>query len=111
MDMETLGHVSDLRTQALCMCTHFRFPETMKGKFSVLKLRFGMNPTSSRSHSKPPFFQYKKPYMVPFQNIEKILKENKRFTRNNESKREFFTKHPQVNIFRLGPFLALIFEF
>ena len=104
MDMETLGHVSDLRTQALCMCTHFRFLETMKGKFSVLKLRFGMNPTSSRSHSKPPFFQYKKPYMVPFQNTQKIIRENTKFMRNCESKREFVTKHPEVNIFLIEAF-------
>ena len=49
--------------------------------------------------------------MVPFQNTQKILRENTRFTRNSESKREFFTKHPQVNIFWSRPFLALIFEF
>jgi len=71
----------------------------MKGKFSALKLRFGMNPTSSRSYSKPPFFNYIKPYIVYFKNIEKILRENIRFIRNSESKRNFFTKHPHVNIF------------
>ena len=38
----------------------------MKDKFSALKLRFGMNPTASRSRSKPPFFNYMKPYMVYF---------------------------------------------
>ena len=93
------------------MHTHVRVPEIIKGKFSTLKPGFGMNPTSSKSYSKPLFSNYKKPYMVPFQNIQKILRENTRFTRNSESKRELFIKHPQVNIFWLGPFLVLIFEF
>jgi len=66
---------------------HVRALETMKGKFSALELRFGMNPTLSGSCSKPVFSQYKKPYMVCFQNTHKILRENLRFTRNNESKR------------------------
>jgi len=81
------------------MRMHVRVSKTMKDKFSALKLSSGMNPTLSRSHSKPSFSQYKKPYMVPFQNTEKILRENTRFTRNSESKKEFFTKHFQVNIF------------
>ena len=79
------------------MRTHARVPKTMKGKFSALKLRFGTNLTSSESYSKPSFSQYKKLYMVPSQNTQKILRENLSFTRNSESKREFFTKHPQVN--------------
>ena len=83
---------------------HTRPPETMEGKFFALKLRFGMNPTSSGSCSKPPFSQYKKSNMVPFQNTLKILRENLTFTRNCESKREFFTKHPQVNIFLISVF-------
>ena len=66
-----------------------------------------MNPTSSGKYSKPPFSQYKKPYMVPFQNTQKILRENLKFTRNNESKREFFTKHPQVNFLLIGNFSGL----
>ena len=41
-----------------------------------------------------PIFSLYKAYMAPFQNTQKILKENLRFTRNSESKREFFTKHP-----------------
>ena len=56
-----------------------------------------MNPTSSGSRSKPLFFNYIKPYMVPFQDTQKILGENLRFTRNSESKKELFTKHPQVD--------------
>ena len=56
-----------------------------------------MNSTSSGKRSKPLFHNYIKPYMVPFQKIEKILRENLRFTRNSESKRKFFMKHPQVN--------------
>ena len=53
-----------------------------------------MNLTSSGSHSKPPFFNYIEPYMVYFENTQKILRENLRFTRNSGSKRDFFTKHP-----------------
>ena len=45
--------------------------------------------------------------MVPFQDTQKILRENTRFTRNSESKREFFTKHPQVNIFLIEAFSGL----
>ena len=56
-----------------------------------------MNPTLFRSRFKTSFFNYVKPYMVPFQNTQKILREDLRFTRNNESKKVFFTKHPHVN--------------
>ena len=70
-----------------------------------------MNFTSFGSHSKPPFFNYIKPYIVAFQKTQKILRENTKFTRNSESKREFLTKYPQINIFLLGSFLALIFNF
>ena len=65
-----------------------------------------MNPTLPRSYSKPLFSQYIKPYMVPFQNTKKILRENLRFTRNSESKREFFTKYPQVNFLLIGTFFC-----
>ena len=64
LDTRMCMHAPDLRTQALCMRMHARVLETMKDKFFTLKLRFGMNPTSSDSRSKPSFFQYKKPYMV-----------------------------------------------
>ena len=36
--------------------------------------------------------------------------ENIRFTRNSEPKREFFTKHPQVNIFLIEAFSGLDLE-
>ena len=48
-----------------------------------------MNLTSFGSCSEPSFSQYRKPYMVPFQNTQKILKGNLRFTRNSEAKRVF----------------------
>jgi len=92
------------------LCTQLRFQKPTKGKFSALMLRFGMNPTLSRSRSKSLFSHYIKPYMVHFQNKQKILKENLRFTKNSEIKREFFTKHLQVNFILLGPFLVLIFQ-
>ena len=84
-----------------------RVPETMKGKFSTLMLRFGTNPTSFWSHFKPPFSNYIKSYMVPFQNTQKILMENPRSTRNSESKRAFFTKHPQINFILIVTFSGL----
>jgi len=66
-----------------------------------------MNHTSSRSHSKPLFSQYKKPYMVHFQKTQKILRENLRFTRNSESKREFFI---DVNFLLIKTFSGLDFR-
>ena len=45
--------------------------------------------------------------MVPFQNTEKILKEKIRFARNSKSKKEFFTKYPQVNIFLIRTYFGL----
>ena len=74
--------------------THQGFQKPIRGKFSALMLRFGTNLTSFRSRSKLLFSHYIKPYMTPFQNTEKILRENIRFTRYSESKREFFTKYP-----------------
>ena len=47
--------------------TQLGFQRAMKDKFFALKLRFGMNPTPFGSHSKPSFSQYKKLYMVHFQ--------------------------------------------
>ena len=66
-----------------------------------------MNTTSSGSHSKALFSQYNKPHVVLFQNTQKILRENLRFTRNSESEREFFTKHSQVNFLLIETFFGL----
>ena len=66
-----------------------------------------MNPTLPGSHSKLPLSNYKRPYIVAFQNTQKILRENIRFTRNSESKREFFTKHFEVNNFLIKAFSGL----
>ena len=76
------------------MHTHAKVPKTIKNKFFALKFVFGTNPISSGSHSKNPFFYYKKLYIVHIQNKQKILRENTRFTKNSELKKEFFTKHP-----------------
>ena len=71
-----------------------------------------MNPTLFGSHSKPLFSKYIKPFIVVFQNTQKILRENIRFTRNSESKMEFFSQKILKSIFSdWGLFLALIFEF
>ena len=89
-------------------CIHMLgFQKLWKVSFSALKLRFGMTLTSTGSRCKPIFSHYIKPYIVPFQNTWKILRENTRFTRNSESKRKFFTKHPQVNIFLIETFSGL----
>ena len=85
-----------MRTQAQTYAS-IGFQKPMKYKFSTSILRFGTNLISFGSYSKPLFSQYKKPYMEPFQDTQKILRKNLRFTRNSELKREFFTKHPQVN--------------
>ena len=45
--------------------------------------------------------------MVPFQNTKKILRKNIRFARNIKSKKEFFTKYPQVNIFLIMTYFGL----
>ena len=89
------------------LCTQLGFQKLWKTSFSALMLRFGMNPTSFGSYSKPLFSQYIKPYLAHFQNTQKMLRENPRFTRNSESKREFFTKHPQVNFILIGTFFDL----
>ena len=100
------------RKSSAYICRHrpshvARVSETYEGKFSTLMLRFGMNPTSSGRHSKPLFSHYIKSYMAPFQNTQKILKENIRFIGNSESKREFFIKHPQVKFILIGTFFGL----
>ena len=66
-----------------------RVLETYERQFFALMLRFGTNPTSFGSYSKPLFSHYIKPYITPFQNTQKILRENLKFIRNSESKREF----------------------
>ena len=71
-----------------------------------------MNLTSFGIRSKPLFSNYIKPYIVVFQNTQKILRENIQFTRNSESKMEFFSQKILKSIFFYwGFFLALIFEF
>ena len=111
------AHPQGLCTYASCMrqhtwaCVHMLgFQKLWNASFSTLKKMFGINPTSSRSCSKSPFFNYKRLYMIHFQNTQKILKENRRFTKNSESKREFFIKHHQVNIFLIEAFPSLDFR-
>ena len=70
-----------------------------------------MNPTSFGSHSRPLFSHYIKPYMAPFQNTQKILRENLWFTRNSESKRDFSQNILKSILLWLGSFLVLIIVF
>ena len=96
-----------MHTQAQTCAHSYGFRNLWKASFLHLRLRFRMNLTSSGSRSKPPFFNYIKPYMVYFKNAQKILRENLRFIRNSESKRDFFTKHSQVNFILIGTFFGL----
>ena len=59
------------------MRTHVRILETIKDKFSTLKLGFGTNPTSSGSRSKPPFFNYKSHTWYLLKNTEKLKGKHK----------------------------------
>ena len=100
-------HASRMRTRTrACVCM-LGFQKLWKASFSALNMRFRMNHTSFGSHSKPLFSHYIMPYMVAFQNSQKLLKENIRFTRNSESMMEFFIKHFQVNIFLIEAFSSL----
>ena len=45
--------------------------------------------------------------MIYFENTEKILRENLKFTRNSGSKRKLFTKHAQVNFILIETFSGL----
>ena len=102
--LDLCAYVSCMRTHTcMGMCVHARILEAIKDKFSA----FETNLTSSVSCSNPSFFYYKKSYMILFQNTLKILRKNIRFTRNSELKREFFTKHSQVNIFLINAFSSL----
>ena len=89
------------------MHAHARISKTRKERFFTLK--FGLERISHRLGviSNPYFLTIKKPYMVHFQNTQTILRENTRFDRNSESKKEFLTKHPQVNIFLVETFVGL----
>ena len=63
-----------------------------KNKFSALILRFGTNPTSFGSHSKPHFFHYIKPYVIHLQNIQKSHEKNLKFTRKIVNQKRVFYK-------------------
>ena len=84
-----------------------RVSETYEYKFSALKTEVWNESHIVWSRSKPSFFNYINPYMIYFKNIEKIIREKLRFIRNNESKREFFIKHLQVNFILIRTFSSL----
>ena len=81
---------------SLILRTNSDFQKPKQDKFSTFMLRFGTNSTSFGNCSKFLFSHYKKPYMVYFQKTQKSHGKTLRFTRNSESKREFFTKNPQA---------------
>ena len=89
------------------MHTHARVPKTMKDKFSAFEAGIW-----NESHIVWELFQTLiffsiKSHTWYLQNIQKILRENLKFTRNSESKREIFTKHPQVNFLLIETFSSL----
>ena len=86
---------------------HAKVPETMKGKFFSIKCEVWNESHIIWKLFQTPFFQHINPYMVAFQNTTENPKESIRFIGNSESKREFFTKHPQVNIFLIEAFSVL----
>ena len=92
------------------MHMHARVQETMKGKYFCIKVGFWNDSHIIWEPFQTPIFQLDKAIHGTFQNTQKILRENTRFTRNRESKREFFTKHPQVNIFLIEAFFGLDFQ-
>ena len=83
---------------------HVRVLETMKDKFFSIKYEVWNESHIVWKPFQTPIFNYIKPYMVVFQNIQKILRENIRFTRNSESKREFFHKTSSSQYFLIGAF-------
>ena len=84
-------------------CTHYGSRNYERQVFYI-KVWFWNESHIVWGRFKPLFSNYKMPYMVPLQKTQKILRENSRFTRNSKSKREFFTKHLQVNIFLIEAF-------
>ena len=85
-----------------------RVLETMKDRFFCNNFEVW-----NKSHIVWELFQT--PIFSPYKAIRgtfpkeklKILRENTIFIRNNESKREFFTKHPQVNFLLIRTFSGL----
>jgi len=81
------------------MRMHVRVLETMKDKFFSIKCEVWNESHIVWKPFQTPIFNYIKPYMVVFQNTQKILRENIRFTRNSESKREFLSQNIFKSIF------------
>ena len=73
-------HAQALRTHASCMRTHVKIPKIMKSKFSTSKFGFWNESHTFRSSSKPPFLNYKKPYMVAFQKHTEIVNQRGSFS-------------------------------
>ena len=80
------------------------FQKPMKDKFSALKTKVWNESHIVWEPFQTPIFQQ---YKALHDNIEKILRENLRFTRNSGSKRKLFTKHAQVNFILIETFFGL----
>ena len=63
-----------------------------------------MNLTSSRSRSKPHFFNYKKPYMVHFQNTQKSHREKPKIHKKKVNKKGGFHKTPSSHFYLIETF-------
>ena len=113
--MKTLGlHMHTrvcVRRLDICVCIHepvyaARVSKTMKNKFFWIKADVWNKSHIVWEPFQTPIFQLYKALHGIFQRAteKRIWIENIRFKRNSESKREFSTKHPQVNIFWLRHF-------
>ena len=91
--------------------TQLGLQRAMKDKFFALKLRFGMNLTSSGSHSKPLFFNYIKPYMVYFKGQRKSKGKTQDSLEIVNQRVSFLQNIFKSIFFWLWHFLVLIFEF
>ena len=83
------------------------FQKLCKKMFSALKNGLERIPHCLGVVSNPHFFTIKSHTWYIFKTTQNSRGKHARFARNSESKREFFTKHFQVNIFLIGTFSSL----
>ena len=95
-------HTQTMHMHTWGMHMHLGFRRLWKESFLHIN-SCGTNPTLFGSRPTPLFYHYRKPLKHFFkrrQNIEDSLE-------NSESKREFFTKHPQVKFYLVETYFCL----
>ena len=88
----------------LGMHVQARVLETIKDKCSTFKIWFWNESHIIWCYSKPPFIDYKKPYMVPSQNTENPKEKKKDSLEIVNQRGSFSQKYPQVIIFLIEAF-------